>query len=95
MMSATDASKFHLSACEKGLIFTKNFQPLNSEETQTGFDGFPAGQQEDADDLLKPDPNFSYPSERRKPKNNPVTVTSKSTSKCKNCFMFQFGKPHP
>ena len=30
-------------------------------DSQNTFDGFPVAQQDDEDDLLKPDPNFKYP----------------------------------
>ena len=47
------------------------------EDTDIGFDGFPVTQQDDDDDLLKPDPNFSYPVHKRKPKNTPVMHSRK------------------
>lgn len=52
------------------------------EDTQVDFDGLPASQLNDEDDLLKPDPKFSYPvSQKRRPKNQPVTFTKKVESK--------------
>ena len=46
-------------------------------DTQFTFDGFPAAQQEDGDDLLKPDPNFTYPtyqkSNRKAATNKPIS----------------------
>ncbi|KAL4222611.1 hypothetical protein ACF0H5_018652 [Mactra antiquata] len=56
------------------------YPTVQQEET---FDGFPASQQNDDDDLLKPDPNYSYPiaAQKRRQKNQPVTFTKKVESK--------------
>ena len=48
-------------------------------ETQLTFDGFPTGQQDDEDDLLKPDPNFKYPAYQRYGKK---AAASKDMSMC-------------
>jgi len=63
------------------------------EETQLSFDSYPAGEDE-GDDLLKPDPNFSYPLQRRRPKNTPVIINKKTDNKgtsnvgsCCSCLM--------
>lgn len=57
------------------------YPTISKEDTDLAFDGFPAGQQNDADDLLKPDPNFSYPVQKRKTRHNPAAVARKTEIK--------------
>lgn len=57
------------------------YPTISKEDTDLGFDGFPACQQNDDDDLLKPDPNFTYPLQRKKPKSSPMVQSKKPESK--------------
>ncbi|XP_052812235.1 probable ubiquitin carboxyl-terminal hydrolase MINDY-4 [Mya arenaria] len=51
------------------------------EDTDLRFDGFPVSQQNDDDDLLTPDPKFTYPLQRPKPRSNPAAMAKKPESK--------------
>lgn len=51
------------------------------EDTDIAFDGFPASQKNDDDDLLKPDPNFTYPVQKKKPRSTKTVPAKKLDSK--------------
>ncbi|XP_052245400.1 probable ubiquitin carboxyl-terminal hydrolase MINDY-4 isoform X2 [Dreissena polymorpha] len=59
------------------------------EDTDSRFDGFPMVQQTDEDDLLKPDPNFSYPSQRLKPKPAAPSFAKKPENKGNNDLVIE------
>ncbi|XP_060606069.1 probable ubiquitin carboxyl-terminal hydrolase MINDY-4 [Ruditapes philippinarum] len=65
------------SSLHSGYSSRTQYPTMAKEDTDIGFDGFPVTQQDDDDDLLKPDPNFSYPVHKRKPKNTPVMHSKK------------------
>ncbi|XP_053394221.1 probable ubiquitin carboxyl-terminal hydrolase MINDY-4 isoform X2 [Mercenaria mercenaria] len=72
------------SSLHSGYSSRTQYPTISKEDTDIGFDGFPASQQNDEDDLLKPDPNFSYPVQKRKPKNTPVMLSKKAPQKSSN-----------
>lgn len=74
--TANDSTRATLNSAR-----TSRSQYPTKEDTQISFDGYPTSQQDEADDLLKPDPNFIYPSHKKKSQNTALVINNKDSKK--------------